>query len=276
MAKQTRKIDKQAKDKEEVLTGEIVLQREAPVQRVMNVKDIVQPTFNPAQLRIVTNETPKWAIKTRQGRGGKTFKYVPHGYVTDTLNKAFGFDWDLYIDPIEGKKMFSLEIEEIKGKDGKIEKVDRHVVVAGRLVVRVHGKNGDRTITKSGFGSQLWLPTMELGDALKAARSDLIKTCAFQLGIALDLYWNERAELDDFVKIEVRKSEAQALSEKMKADPETPVLLLSRSATEFDYDGMKVAEICGTTIDLLMAAKPQQVKKYWGIIKSYAKDEENG
>jgi len=253
-----------AKKDIEVLTGEIVLAREAPMQRIMDVKDILQSALNAAQLRMLTGQTPKWAIKTRQGRGGKAFKYVPHGYVTDTLNKAFGYDWDLVFDQIEDGKLYSF----VEERDVKGVVIMRHISVAGHLTVRVHTAKGDREITKSGFGSQQWLPTMEFGDALKAARSDLIKTCAFQLGIALDLYWNERAELDEFVVKETAKNESARIAEQLTTGiPSTPIMLLSRAMSDLQFDGMKVAELCDTTIDLLMDADEKMIAKYWKVIK---------
>lgn len=257
--------NKNTKPKNEVLTGEIVL-REAPEQRIIDIEEVQQPAVNAAQLRMLTGQTPKWAIKTRQGRGN-VYKYVPHGYVTDTLNKAFGFDWDLILDPISNGQLYSLEIE----KDSKGIQIMRHVVVAGRLIVRAGKGAQAKEIIKSGFGSQQWLNGMELGDALKGARSDLIKTCAFQLGIALDLYWNERAELDEFVKVEVRKTESDRIAAELTSkDPETPIILLSRSQAEYDIDGMQIAEICDTTIDLIMAMNKKQIAACWKKVQNAA------
>lgn len=254
---------KSEQEQPEVLTGEIVM-REAPEQRIMNIKEIQQPSLNAAQLRMLTGQTPKWAVKTRQGRGGKAFKYVPHGYVTDTLNKAFGFDWDLEITPISGDKLYALEIE----RDSKGVET-RHIAVSGKLIVRVHTPKGVRTITKSGFGSQTWNATMELGDALKGARSDLVKTCAYQLGIALDLYWNERAELDEFVAGEIRKTESARIAEKLTSGvPDNAILLLSRSMSEFSMNGLQVAELCGITIDNIMSASAEEIAEYWNVVKN--------
>lgn len=259
------------KKKIETVEGEIVndiVLREAPEQRIVNMKDILQPAVTAAQLRVLTSQTPKWAVKARQGRGGKVFKYVPHGYVTDTLNKAFGFDWDLVIEPMADGKMYALELEHTLDKNGNIIKTDRHIAVTGKLIVRVKTKEGTHTITKSGFGSQMWLPTMEFGDALKAARSDLIKTCAFQLGIALDLYWNERAELDDYVKVETAKAESIRIADQLNGIPSKPILLLSKAMNEYGFDGMKVAEICNTSIDLIMAMNEDEISECWKKVKN--------
>jgi len=259
-------------NKEEVIKGEIVL-REAPVQRVVNEKDIILPAMNAAQMRILINQTPKWAVKVRQGKGGRTFKYVPHGYVADQLNKAFGFDWDLLIDPMANGNMYALELEPLYDPKGVLIRNDRHIAVCGRLVVRVRDKNGKlvTAITKSGFGSQMWLPTMEFGDALKAARSDLVKTCAFQLGIALDLYYNEKAEFDTFVEREAVKSASQQMAEQLATGiPDSPVLFLSRAMSDYNLDGMEACEICGTSIDELMAMNAEQIGECWKALKKHA------
>ncbi len=240
--------------------------REAPDQSMVKAKDIILPSLNKEQLSIILNKTPDWAVKVRQGKGGRAFKYVTHGYVTQTLNKAFGFDWDLIVDPMADGKMYALELEPIVDAKGVILRHDRHIAVTGRLVVRIHDGKGKliTTIVKSGFGSQMWLPTMEFGDALKAARSDLVKTCAFQLGIALDLYWNERAEIDTHVKKQAAKSEAQrAASEMVAAAVDTPIALLTRSMADFKFDGAKVAEILGTTFDLMMAMNEDAIAEAW-------------
>lgn len=260
--KTTPKKKQPVKSKEEIIEGEIVLLREAPPERRIVPRDILQPSMNPAQLSMVTGQTPSWAVKTRQGKGGKMFKYVPHGYVTDTLNKAFGFDWDLIIDPIENGQLYSLNVE----TDSKGAVVMRHISVAGHLIVRVHMKGGEvKEIRKSGFGSQTWNNTMEFGDALKGARSDLIKTCAYQLGIGLDLYYNEQAELEQYAERVVNKSESQRIAnDLLTAIPETVVILMSRAMTDYKIDGQAIAKIAKITFDQLMEIEdPKEIAKIW-------------
>ena len=46
--------------------------------------------LNDAQRTIMEQRTPSDAVRTRQGRGGKQFRYVTHAYVTRTLNQAWG------------------------------------------------------------------------------------------------------------------------------------------------------------------------------------------
>lgn len=263
--------------RDDVVEGEIV-SREAPLQRSENFNKgmVIQPVLNDAQLSIMLNKTPSWAVKQRQGGGGKVYTYVPHGYVTDTLNKAFGFDWDLILDPMFDGRMYAMEIEEISDRSGKVTKTNRHMAICGHLTVRVHDPHTHAitaTITKSGFGSQMWLPSMELGDALKGARSDLLKTCAYQLGIALDLYWNERAEINDF---ETAQREAVQLveDEKKLGDliksgiPTNFATLLSKSNSEYGFSGDDIEKILDATLDEIMDYVPQEFASSWNSIIS--------
>lgn len=233
-----KKVVKRSK-KAELVHGEPIdpEQREAPLARRLNSSEVIGPVMNEAQLRIVTGKTPDYAIRRRQGPGGRSLSYVSHGYVTDQLNKAFGFDWDLEILPMANGMMYALENEHIiDAKTKDVKAITRHVAVCGKLTVRIHDPKTlevKATIVKSGFGSQIWLPTMELGDALKAARSDLIKTCATQLGVALDLYWNDQAEVEQYQRrmgeAERMKFEAEAVAALLNGAPKTPVLLISRA-----------------------------------------------
>ena len=253
-----------------ILKGEIVDSngREAPQERVISIKDILQPAMSIAQLRILTNETPRWAIKVRQGRGGKLFKYVPHGYVTDQLNQAFGFNWDLIVDPMgDHGKRYELIYEEILNDKGSIVDIVRHVSVAGHVTVRIlvdKRNNKFLEITKYGFGSQTWNKTMEFGDALKGARSDLVKTCAYQFGVALDLYWNERAEFDEYeLKKEKQAESVKTAKQLMSGEPTTAVLLLSRAMSDFQMDGSAVTKKLGISIDELLVMDMKGIKNAW-------------
>ncbi len=233
--------------------------REAPEERKQTVNDFLMPLFNDAQMRLLVNKTPEYAKMKRVGGNGMILTYVKHGYVTDQLNKAFGFDWDLVLEPIDKGQMYALQIEEIQRIDGKTNKplpskIVRHVAVCGHLVVRVHDKNGNvkGEIRKSGFGSQLWLPTMEFGDALKAAKSDLLKVCAAQVGVALDLYWNDMDEVSKYESEQERKrqeAEEQAIIEASFTDdnyvPDTGIKAIIQANKSFGFDGNKLAEITG-------------------------------
>jgi hypothetical protein len=119
-----------------------------------------------------TSRTPLEMVETREGRGGQVFYYLRHQYVTETLNRICGFDWDFRI------------LRERLDED--------HVTVLGELTVRI----GLRAITKCQYGSaEIERYTagknqgqpLSVGDAFKTAASDSLKKCASMLGLGLDL-----------------------------------------------------------------------------------------
>ena len=128
--------------------------------------------FNDAQRDIILMQTPPGEIKSRPGRGGQQLSYVEIGYVIETLNRAFGFDWDF---EIVNREYFA-EFDE--------------VVVEGKLTIRAGGV----TITKQQFGGSPVKKTrndqkiISLADDFKAAGSDALKKCASLLGLAHDVY----------------------------------------------------------------------------------------
>lgn len=250
--------------------------REAPENRELQPQSVILPVMNDEQMQAILGNTPKWAIKVRQGPGGKIYKYVTHGYVTDTLNKIFGFDWDLVIEPISEGKMYDIQVEEIiDARTKQPTKNRRHVAVSGYLLVRIHDPNNPKTILatikKSGFGSQEWLPTMEFGDALKGARSDLIKVCAYQLGIGLDLYWNEQAEVEEFrAKFEEMQAavrEEERINNLVKNGyPDSFASLISKAKATFDYDLLKISEVSGKPLTELGKLSRKQYIELWDLL----------
>lgn len=127
-----------------------------------------------AQKAVLTQRTPPEHIKQRPGKGGKTFNYVEHAYVTRQLNLAFNWQWSW--DILEWRMFPS-------------EGMPAEVFVVGRLTI--HTPAGD--ITKQQFGTsdvktdKAGTP-LSIGDDLKAASSDGLKKAASLLGLALDLY----------------------------------------------------------------------------------------
>lgn len=129
--------------------------------------------LNEAQLNFITQKTPRQFIKTRPGPGGIPLSYVEVGYVINTLNQVFGWDWDFRIlDQQIGKKQ---------------------VWVRGELAVRAKG----HTIVKGQFGgadikfNRNTGEPVSIADDLKAAASDSLKKCASMLGVAGDVYWKD-------------------------------------------------------------------------------------
>jgi len=168
-------------------------------QALMNLEDAaksvaIAEAVTDAQRAVLTQKTPKKVVKQRKGRGGVMLSYVQHGWVTATLNEAFGWAWSWDV----------LEYQ-ILGEPA------REVLVLGRLTV--HTPRGD--IVKKQFGSsdvKKWKNTgdpLSVGDDLKAASSDALKKCASLLGIGLDLYSND---LDDVYSDDGHQSVTEDLS----------------------------------------------------------------
>lgn len=260
-AKKGKVIDEQGNETED--------SREAPPERQKGLMSVILPVLSQEQMKAVLFKTPDHAKLKRQGRGNKVMTYVKHGWVTDQLNKIFGFDWDLELIPMADGKMYALEIEQLK--DGS---ETRHVAVCGRLVMRIHRKDDGEvftTITKAGFGSQIWLPTMELGDALKAARSDLLKTCASQVGIALDLYWDDQAEFAQYNKRkeeeEAKQREAEAMAKELaRGVPSSGILLIARANSDYKLDGDALEAKLNKTLDEVMKMNAEELSLAWHVI----------
>ena len=53
------------------------------------------------QASFIVQKTPKQFIKTRAGRGGQTYSYIPGHYFKRALNFGFGWNWDFFIDDQE-------------------------------------------------------------------------------------------------------------------------------------------------------------------------------
>jgi len=131
-------------------------------------------TSDNALRAIMTQTTPKSAVKTRKGRSGKTLSYVSHDWVTRQLNEAFNWQWSF--DVLD--EMLFPNKEEPK-----------QIVVKGQLTVHNDGVE----IIKTQFGGSdvkrfKTGELMDLGADFKAASSDALKKCASLLGLALDLY----------------------------------------------------------------------------------------
>ena len=243
--------------------------REAPSQRTIVKSDVVNPLLNDAQLRILMEGTPEYAIKHRPGRGGMTFRYVQHGYVTDQLNKAFGFDWDFRILPVDEGKRFLLTTTEEQFWNNKLQKMVtkpmRNISVYGELTVRIHSPKPPyevlATIVKPGFGSQNWEATIEFGDALKGAKSDALKVAAHELGIALDLYWDDKAELSAW---EDKQRKAEELNGLTQLDcPQNAAQLVARAQSELNLGLARLQVILGVDATAIFTATTEQVELWW-------------
>lgn len=133
---------------------------------------IQSPVITANQIVALLAKTPAKYTYTRPGKGGKDWTYVSGGYVKKTLNRIFGWNW-------------SFEIID-KFKD------EGEVMVQGRLTIR--NNEGVIIIVKEDFGKKEILCTkgtdkaLSIGNDYKSASTDCLKRCAFQLGLASDIY----------------------------------------------------------------------------------------
>lgn len=138
-------------------------------------KDLVlanSQVFTPKQLLTILQVTPKDHIYTRPGKGGGKWDYVTGVYVKKVLNYVFGWMWSFDI----------LSVEEKYGQ----------VVCRGKLTI--NKPDGSPLIWKTDIGrsdikmkSGTTIP-MDYGNDEKGAATDCLKRCAFQLGVASDIY----------------------------------------------------------------------------------------
>ena len=247
-------------------------------ERELKVADVIKPIINPAQLNALCGKTPAHVIRTRPGGGGKVYRYIPYGYAVDSLNKAFGFDWDFQLLPMFNGNIYK-QTDVESTVNGKI-KVSHNLSVYGELTVRIRKPTATRdiltTIVKQGIGSQDWHESNEFGDALKGASSDALKRAAHALGIGLDLYFDEQVELTEY-QDKQEKAKKQAEEEAMALVSGTPIsgaVLLSRAMSDFKYNGQRVGEILKVDLPHIINAEPSLLKAMWAKLEEVYKDEQ--
>lgn len=126
---------------------------------------------------VLDEPTPKEKIKRRKGRGGQEFDYVDTGYVVKKLDEVFNKAWDFEV------------VDKQVGRE--------HIWVLGRLTVKFIVNGQIHSITKMQFGGSEVKRTrdgkiIDIADDLKAAASDSLKKCASLLGVAGDIYFQEK------------------------------------------------------------------------------------
>lgn len=183
--------------------------------------DIVASIMNEAQFAIISGKTPREAIKKRPGKGGKTFSYVPHGYVTAVLNRAFGFDWTFEIVPNGRGDFYEYFPETEITLRKKPYTRPASCIVQGKLTIHIHNPANPAeilgTIVKMSTGEREDAGGMTMGSLIKAAESDALKKAASRLGVALDLYWQD-AEADYLVDTPTLTNEQRAKAIEIHAD----------------------------------------------------------
>jgi len=133
---------------------------------------IQDPIISTEQIVAVLSRTPKQYLYDRPAKGGGKWTYVSGGYVKKTLNRVFGWRW-------------SFQIVDKFREDGE-------VIVQGRLIIL--NDEGVPCITKEDFGKKEIMckknstTPLSIGNDYKSASTDALKRCAYQLGIASDVY----------------------------------------------------------------------------------------
>lgn len=170
------------------------------VRKTMSYMDENKATFNERQLVALVSSTPKYHVKTRPGKGGKTFRYVSGSYVQNKLNQVFGWGWSFEVKQFgvspKGSSVFVL------GKLTVLDSVSKQV-----LVTKEQFGSAEIKYEKSG-------KELNYADDLKSAATDSLKKSASLLGIAADIYADpETAKtISDTVSkvVEYQKNKMQA------------------------------------------------------------------
>jgi hypothetical protein len=133
---------------------------------------LVPTLFNQTQIQAILAPTPREIVKSRPGKGGGKWDYVPGWWFKKKANFVFGFSHDF----------------EIVG-----ERVDGNfITVKGKLTVR-NPKTGDLVASKMDYGSsEIKMKKsggpLDIGNDFKAASTDAFKRCMVQFGFAMDVY----------------------------------------------------------------------------------------
>jgi len=133
---------------------------------------LAETPINTVQLLNLLQKTPARHKYTRPAKGGGTWDYVTGVYVKKTLNYVFGWLW-------------SFDIISTEEKYGQ-------VVCQGKLTI--NKPDGSALMWKTDIGkSDIKMKKdqtgpLDYGNDVKASATDCLKRCAFQLGIASDIY----------------------------------------------------------------------------------------
>lgn len=144
-------------------------------------------------------------IEVREGRGGKQFKYISHGYVTKELNRVFGIFWDWVLLPAADGNRFTIveytQEQRVSRDEVKLVTI-KEVAVVGELTIRVYAQDGVllETVHRTGEGGKVWERNTTFADALQSASSDGLKRAAFRLGtrFGLELYYDEEEKQAEY------------------------------------------------------------------------------
>lgn len=134
--------------------------------------DIINPKQLEAYNSLTSKKIPKDAIQSHPGAGGKTFTYIDHVWVTETLQDALGNTWSWDV----------LKWEVLE---------DKTVVVLGKLTVYFPLTNGqifERSITEVG-SFMAGGGKMTISNMIASAASRALCRCAMRMfGLGIEFY----------------------------------------------------------------------------------------
>jgi hypothetical protein len=138
---------------------------------------LIPTPFNETQIKAIVAPTPANIVKSRPGKGGGEWDYVPGWWFKKKANFVFGFAHDFEID---GERV-----------DGDF------ITVKGKVTVRDQ-KTGRIIAIKSDYGGKdikyrkgaAHTPAnyLDIANDFKAAATDCFKRCMVQFGFAMDIY----------------------------------------------------------------------------------------
>lgn len=155
---------------------------------IAELKNVGETPLTDQQVLLINEPTPDTEIEIKKDEDGNTYKSVKSYYIKKRLNLIFGFNWRL--------KVLRSEYYANAGE----------VVVHGKLILHTKGGDivreqfGKATVEYSKKAQRTSAAPSNLGNAFKAAASDCLKKCASEIGIAFDIYNQDRPEKKDAVK----------------------------------------------------------------------------
>lgn len=155
------------------------------LEKLKNKLTIVENgPFSIEQQILMHASTPAKYVKERPGKGGGKWKYVSGHFIKKRLNYVFGWAWSFQV------------------LNQTIDDRAKQAYVLGRLTI-LNPKTCTPMVIKEQFGRadiKFWKTRpdqpLDLGNDLKAAATDALKRCAFDLGMAADISgYNEHKEM---------------------------------------------------------------------------------
>ena len=151
---------------------------------------------------------PNSLVKTRKGARNKDLKYIAGSTCIEMLNSIFNYAWDWKIDNyfIQPSEDLFTKYHKQKGEAPEKQPPVAHVVGTLTVYLKEDSSTDNNLICikKTATGSKVVLGGADDQQHIfKAASTDALKKAASMLGIGIDLYQDEEAQLyfDDLYAI---------------------------------------------------------------------------